>query len=52
METLGAKVTSIFSILLIAAIITTLVLPDRPTPGVVKAFFDGLTKAVTATIGK
>lgn len=50
--TVGQKAISILSTLMIVALLTTLVLPGRETPGVIREFFAGLAKAVTAAIGR
>lgn len=52
MGEIGQKFTSIIVSLLVVAIVTRLVLPSSKTPAVITSFFDGLTKSVTAAIGK
>lgn len=47
----GSMITSLIASLILVAMATTLVLPGRQTPAVVKAFFDGLANAMRAALG-
>lgn len=51
MNSTGAKFAALFTSLVVVAFATTLVLPGRQTPQVIKAFFDGLSGSVRAAIG-
>lgn len=44
----AAILTSLF----LVALVTTLVLPNRPTPKIITAFFDSLSAATQAVINK
>lgn len=45
------SVGALFASFFVVAMVTTFVLPNRPTPTVIKAFFEGLTAAIKSTIG-
>lgn len=51
MKQIGGKLSALIMTFVIIAIATTLVLPNRPTPAVVKAFFTATGNAVRATTG-
>lgn len=46
-----SKGSALVTTFLVIALATTLVLPNRPTPTVVKGFFDAVTNTVRVTIG-
>lgn len=46
------KVVNVLATLAIVALITTLVLPGRQTPAVIKSGFDGLSNLTRASIGQ
>lgn len=49
---MGSKAIALLSSFMLIALATTLVLPGRQTPEVIKSFFDGLAKATAAVIAK
>lgn len=46
------KFVTILGTIVVLAIVTTLVLPGRQTPGVLSAFFSGFANAIKAAMGK
>lgn len=52
MSNVGKGITAVLTSLVIVAFATTLVLPGRQTPAVIRAFFDGLASATRAAIGQ
>jgi hypothetical protein len=51
MNSTAKGISALLASLMVVALATTLVLPGRQTPAVVKAFFDGLSGATRAAIG-
>lgn len=45
------KLVTVIGSIIVLAMITTLVLPGRQTPGVFTAFFAGLANAIKAAMG-
>lgn len=48
---MAAPIAALFTSLFMVALVTTFVLPGRPSPAVIKAFFTGLTGAIKSTLG-
>ena len=51
MPKIQKQIAGVFATLFGVALITTFVLPGRPSPQVITAFFDGLSSAVRSTLG-
>lgn len=51
-RTAGGAAVALLSSFFLVALATTLVLPGRQTPAVIKSFFTGLAAATTAVIAK
>jgi hypothetical protein len=52
MRSRGSPVTALLASLFVVALATTLVLPGRQTPAVIREFFAGLAGATKAAIGQ
>lgn len=50
-QSVVAMFAALLSSLMVVALMTTLVLPGRQTPAVIREFFTGLSGAVRAAIG-
>jgi hypothetical protein len=51
MKQIGGKVSALITTFVIIAIVTTLILPNRPTPDVIRLFFTATGNAVRAASG-
>ncbi len=49
---MGNKALDIFGSIVVLAIVTTLVLPKRQTPAVIKALFSGFSGSIKAASGR